>query len=290
MLLFPFMELDRRPHRRERHPAVEVVPKPVDDGGKPLHADEFAVVGPQPLHQFRERLGLPLRLRAVGSAEQRLEPAVLRELVEPLVDDAPPEVAPGAVADRLHVVEQDLPRRPAEVLDRVEYAVHQRVLRAVDRQLDVLHPREAHHHQEYVHRVGFAVGVDEFHLLLPVDLGLHARQGLEPHRRLADPFLAVFPAEFLEYRRAALVASLPDEVEDGRDRARYLQLFDYLVLERVQFGWDGRPRRPALPAAFDSFERGLRGPVIAAALLRDFGEVRLEIRDFFFRNHVINPF
>jgi hypothetical protein len=272
---------------------VQPVEEAADDGVELPGRGELPVVGPEPLHQLREVLGLPLRVGVERLAEQRLEQAVLGEGGEGGVDPALAELALRAVGDRPHVVEEHLGGRPPEVEDGVEHAPHERGLGPVERHLDVLGPREAEDHQEDAEPQGRPVPRPERHVLLPVDLGLLARGRLEAHR--GDP-RGLLPERAAVVPHQPVAPGVPErlyEAVQGHRRAGLLELLPDDRPERVDLGRLGPPGRslggfrpvPGLEPG------GFGRPVVAAHLAGHLGEVGLSVRFFLFAFHFVDvPF
>lgn len=176
--------------RRRRHPRglVDLVVAPLlyagDDVDEPLLALELALVGPEPGKEPVGRLDLALRLGAPAPAHLDLEARVARE-----GEDALHAHAPASLHDDEggHVVGDPLGRDPAEPEHCEEHAPDQVVGGPGARVDEDVAPRPAERRREHVELEHLAVAVRHPHRLLPVELKLQSRRGLEPGMGLGAP-------------------------------------------------------------------------------------------------------
>ena len=176
-LLLAHEEGGRRQARRGVRLLVGARLYPGDAPAQALPAGELALVGRQPGEEPVGALVLALGLGAPGRAQDQAEPGLVGEPPRPL-DPAPPAAREGD--ERRHVVGDEFLGHAAEDPERLEQAREQVVGRPPRGGDEDVPAGVAQRRREHVELEDLAVRVDHPDVLLPVELQLPARRGLEP--------------------------------------------------------------------------------------------------------------
>ncbi len=271
------------PAHRPVHTPVRHAVAPLEGLPVQVRVVREADAGPQvAAHILDPALHLALRLCPIRLAHPQLESDAQRQVQHPPVPLRTPVRIP-AQHHHLRVVIQAPPRRPAEVFERVDVALHEaRHVRTPD-ELDVDRSRPAQHHHERPEPVLASVCADVAEAP-PVHLRLLAGLRLEPHRRAGLSTTAwrhvglqdrippvVAPFTQLPVQHDAVVQTLPQPAVDvagvgvqlGRPRRSLLrlrhsrrpQILAHRVPGDAQLPCDPADRMPLTPHLVQVFHR-----------------------------------